>query len=66
MLNGVRMRALRKIHPLTARDHWSDGNIPSLISVEPESAEDRPICSSGRQTNVRGFSYDDTVEAWTP
>lgn len=30
MLNGVRMRALRKICPLTVRNHWSDGKIPSL------------------------------------
>lgn len=30
MLNGVRMRPLGKIYPLTVRSHWSDGKIPSL------------------------------------
>lgn len=30
MLNGVRMRALGKIYPLTVRNRWSDGKIPSL------------------------------------
>lgn len=34
------------------------------VSMVQESGEDRPVSSSGRQSNVRGFHYDDTVEAW--
>lgn len=30
ILNGVRVRTLGKICPLTVRNHWSDSKIPSL------------------------------------
>lgn len=40
---------------------WQD-TLP--ISIVQEAAENRPICSSGEQTNARGFCYDDIVEAW--
>lgn len=34
------------------------------VSMVQESAENRLVFSSGGQSNVRGFHYDDTVEAW--
>lgn len=35
------------------------------ISMVQELAENRPVSSSGKQSNVRGFHHDDTVEAQT-
>lgn len=35
------------------------------ISVVQKPAENRPTCSSGGQTNARGFCYDEITEAQT-